>query len=515
MPKLWPKTPSFVRLVDGLRWIKKVLGWKDSLGQGGDATRFSVRAWWDEPDEATRGWRQQRDIEQSEKSKLPPNEEVRLRCLWVLEAYPPSGFSELRSAFEKFGWAEQLPFDSNANITVQISRARRRLAGGGWSNLGIILPDDSRSTIGWRRVAELPDGVRHIRGTALFPTPTMTLLCWHFVFDEKSAASLEEPLRADFTTEYEPLPGGAARVYSPPSRRSHVVGSIRQEMYRDCYKFVEKHFPGVFANGLLDGEFPTCELLTLKNVIPYEARPERDTYLSVLGLWNPYDVWISDKLSGLFLEAPWTGELDFASLFLVGRLQDILADEKLGSYGRNHAEAVVNWLSCLDFSLGAWALWVLVNAYHRRISELRDEVASQRLAVMPLAELEELCQRIFYSTADAVPFSRDLEKFTADHWAFREVFEFQRLKPLSDSGETRGFFDWIRQDLAEKAVDLRDRDQQLRAALSSASELVRARSNQQVASDMLRAQRWALVLTWALLALTAALLIREFLFARP
>ena len=52
--------------------------------------------------------------------------------------------------------------------------------------------------------------------------------------------------------------------------------AIRSDIRALAAGWFRTHLPGLFAGGMMAGEFPTCEFITLRKAIPFPGRDELD-----------------------------------------------------------------------------------------------------------------------------------------------------------------------------------------------------------------------------------------------
>src|SRR5690606_24749604 len=136
------------------------------------------------------------------RGKLPDSESIEIPALWVAELYTPSTIKGLLDGIAKLGWE----FDRNNSRNLKKWMADvREGRSAGWINLGLVSPPEAED-IFTDRVSQLPKDVKGAFPTLISVTPSITALVIYFLFNEHSAKSLEQPLKADYTTSIDRKP---------------------------------------------------------------------------------------------------------------------------------------------------------------------------------------------------------------------------------------------------------------------------------------------------------------------
>lgn len=244
----------------------------------------------------------QRDPEENEAGRLPPNEAVRLPCVWVLECYPPSEIESLIHNLDQLGWSRGRLHEEDDELVNFLYELRSRFDTGGSYNIGGLVPTGTRSW-GMYFPADLPSGVQRADVEFLQIVPSTTMLCIRFMFEEGAAAAVEEPFHSDYVSYREPLRNGY-RIHSPRSIRAMNVRAARGYLSAACVEWVREKLPGIFARE--DAQHPVVELLLtaradLRHLSPEEAAPD---YLNNLGLRDLWSTWAAKEPLGLHLIWP-------------------------------------------------------------------------------------------------------------------------------------------------------------------------------------------------------------------
>ena len=235
----------------------------------------------------------QRDLEENLETTPPRDERVELHCIWAVEFYTPSYADKLLASLNALGWdRERFPGRDTPQSWVKKSRQNPR--GGAWINLGIIrTPEDQRPWPLRDRTAQLPEHVHYAKGSLYSVTPSLTCAVICFVFEESYQGRLEEALRTERKTFTRPTARGH-QMLIPSVQKEEEVRSIRQECATGALTWFRRNLPGIFSEGLLDNELPTCELVTLRKQEPFPKRDDEEPppeYLRILDLDFSTSTW--------------------------------------------------------------------------------------------------------------------------------------------------------------------------------------------------------------------------------
>ena len=150
---------------------------------------------------------------------------------------------------------------------------------------------------------------------------------------------------------------------------------------RIAFDWYSEHLPGLFCSGLLNGEMPTCELVSTRKEKPFDSASEKEQYPPggfrwVLGIGRDFRVWKFKSDPNLKLKLP-SGEREgpqhHAILATMESPFEYSQDHEStnqgvrdGLYGLN--KTISDWLS-------VWAITPLLEGYTRRIREFRDSAS--------------------------------------------------------------------------------------------------------------------------------------------
>ena len=355
------------------------------------------------------------DAAENAETTPPEDEHVDLRCIWAVEYYTPSYVDRLVESLVKLKWDQDDPL-GRASPASWIRTTRQLSAGGSWLNLGTIRSvDDERPWPIPHRTAPLPKCVDQARGHIYSLTPSLTCIVVCFVFDENARRRLDETLRKNRQTFIRYLSSGYQPV-DPESQKTEEVRQIRRENNDLATKWFRENLPGVFSTGLLGGQLPTCELVTLREAEPFPDPEISDAshpgYLRVLDLTFSSSAWRStDSVSLKFSFGRLGHKRKYDSTFVV-------KDTDIESAGLPEPVAYVD--SEYHGMIAKLAVEPLLDGYSKGLNELRDSVTTgirQRSRRRPFQTLQSLVDNPAYDV-DIAAVTADLQSYTGEPYRF-------------------------------------------------------------------------------------------------
>jgi hypothetical protein len=278
----------------------------------------------------------ERDEEENAKTEPPSDELIDMRCIWAIEFYMPSHIKRLLSGFEVLGWDKEDPFISSPSPTLWIQKFRETPYGGGQFNLGPIYHSGDKRFFRHGREAPLPPYVDYALASMYSLTSSITCIVLCFILDENCSGRFDEALRRKRKTVLERIPGGGYRLPGPPLKDSRHSG-YSSEMRASAANWFRTQLPGLFASGIMEGEFPSCEFLTLRKALPFpnldKGDPEAKDWLSVLNMDHDTYVWLADDPPGL--KFAWPLLFDKKNRFhaIIAAREDAFLNKDLRAYG--------------------------------------------------------------------------------------------------------------------------------------------------------------------------------------
>ncbi len=361
------------------------------------------------------GWRSL-DPERNQAGRMPDDESIRLRAIWVSEAYPPSRLTDLVTGLEALGVGQG---SGRRRAADHVRRYRSSPAGGASLNLGGFV---RRGQGGGPDAAdvELPACIKRARGWLENVTPSLTVVTIQFEIADEYLDVLEAPLRADYRTTASPTRRGWT-FHGPDQQRRAAVTATLGRLTRECADWMRRYFPGAFAKGLLDGEFPSCVFLTTKQMTPFMRAPDAPNWPFGTGLDDDHSAWDSSDWPGLRLRADDDERLR-AQWWLAGREGEFLtdSDDYQDAYGGATPSGWLNRISdemCL--SLMPLATELLLEGMQAEVARSRDSMGSRAADRWDFKRLDVLREDVTMFVRDVEPVAREL---AAKKWRARATF---------------------------------------------------------------------------------------------
>lgn len=465
----------------------------------------AAHRWWprffDHPDAASRLERfREHDRAANAKTTPPPDEFIDLRCEWAVEFYGPAHIDSLLANLQKLGW-DRTEHASMLDPAAWISRARQQPHGGALLNLGVIRSEPDNSSFPNYRTATLPPHVQYATGRLYSLTSSLICIVMGFVFEGDYCARFDKALRTDRQTYTKPSMRGH-RIYDPRTQKIDHIRQIRAEMADLATKWFQQHLPGLFSSGLLGGELPTCELVTLRMAEPFAKQIEDGgpSYLSLLGLSFQWDVWCNADNLGLKLTtSKLTGNAHRYHAMLAVR-ESNLDEDKLELWGGRGREPQFFYIDeTINGLLSRWAMLQLLEGYSQHLSAIRDSTtfrSNWRLRTTKV--LKTLIDHVSYTvdiaaiTAELIPYANNYALFS---------FGVETFKPSDDRHyeANHTLLGGISFAIVERATWLQKMEQSLRDHLVQYGSLLGVVENIYLQSKLK-------FLTWIIIAMTLAML---------
>lgn len=433
----------------------------------------------------------------------PPNDEiVRIPCIWVFEAFPPSFIANLVSSAEKMGWTRD-DLLMNRNFIENLENIRSRFSGMGWANLGYI-QRESKTPFERSCSAELPDGVQYIHASLVHFMSSTSILALQFFLDDSLANSIQLPLSEEYSTYKEKIERGW-RIHDVGKQKKQAVDAMRMSIRSVCTEWMRNYFPGLFASGMLGDNFPTCEVITFRTGQPYAKVGEKDykSYLAMLNLHQDTNGWMCHDIQGLFLQLPGSGDQETDRLVMSGNINEMLTDNQLeGFWTVSRESKIISWMEELDQTLGIWALYRTTRNFEKRLAEFRDQYSSVNIENMKQAatRINELDKEFLVLQRSLMPFTQELQSFCNDENIFmHKVYKFQPACERRKSGSE--LFNSIRLTLLTLSEQLQKYAEVTHTIAQRTAQIIYTLSNFKLARTNIGLQVCIAVMTGILLIL--------------
>lgn len=239
------------------------------------------------------------DSRQNAESTPPQDENIDLCSIWAIEFYTPAHMDDLIKNLEDLGWSN----DSSRDPASWLRHREVFQFGQATIYLGPILSHDgSDPYIVDSLRATLPANVKLAYGELRCYTPSLFAIVLEFVFEKEYSRIIDNVIRQDRESYVTQISTGY-RIHGPSSQKAAHIKRIRKQAIKLATDWFSNYLPGLCSAGLLEGEFPTCEFMTLRKLKPFPSRDESDgsygSYLSSLGLSLGYGSWESTDMPEL------------------------------------------------------------------------------------------------------------------------------------------------------------------------------------------------------------------------
>ena len=433
-------------------------------------------------------------------STPPAGEFIDLCSVWATEFYTPAYRDDLLNSLQRLEWTNEL----RDPVNWLKSRGNNQFDHS-WMPLGPILPRDAPNPYLVQPLrAELPQGVRSAKADIYCFTPSLIAITLEFVFEDGFNKAFDDALRQDRRSYVTSINRGY-RIHDPGNQKANHINQLRREAVGTVTNWMSVNIPGVFSSGLLDGEFPSCEFLTLSKMKPFpqrtEAAPDFPWYLFRLGLLNSFGTWESDSVPGLRLKPHLDsvgGIPTYHSILSIDQDSWTTASSgKEGQWDRFSQLAEVH--GRVAGQLGLLAIQALLRGYAGHFRELRDSdlwtITQDSSAIDTLQTIGEM-----------VSYSVDIAAVTAElrsHIQSRIPLgiEVESFSPTPDTPE-----DWwsgsleqvVQRGIGEDAAWLQSMERASRTHVTEYGTLLGTMEN-------IRLQKRIAILTYMIAGLTVVL----------
>ena len=199
-------------------------------------------------DEEIAQYGQKHDPKANADTTPPEDELINLHCLWAVEYYTPAHMDSLVNSFRKLGW-ESGHQDFGARDPVDwLNGLTRQFRGGGWMNLGYLIPKESDLfLVGPKHTVPLPTVVKYAKAGIYSITPSLICMVVCLVFEENFSKAFDKALRTDRRTYKTPIPSGE-RIHFPQFQKTDHISCIRKKMSTIAAEWFSKNLPGLFSS---------------------------------------------------------------------------------------------------------------------------------------------------------------------------------------------------------------------------------------------------------------------------
>jgi hypothetical protein len=265
-----------------------------------------------------------------------------------------------------------------------------------------------------------------------------------------------------------------------------------------------KHLPGAFSRGILGGEFPTCEFLSLQIAKPFPGPNSGDRrnkeYLHMLGLEYDVEAWNSKHVEGLKFAQPNFDDDGLRHHNILAIRESDFAKVDLSPWGGQHPSGYIAYLDhMISATMSRWGLLALLSGYERKLNEVRDStIFSVPVRAKPLRVLNNL-GALVGSSIDISTIARDLRDLADKKWLFNHgVGDFVPARPEFYEDGSAALDEVLRKTVADRSARLYESERIVRDLLVQHGTVLGTAEN-------VRLQGRVTFLTWVLVFLTVML----------
>ena len=448
------------------------------------------------------------DPEGNARHTPPADEYVDLCSFWAIEIYTPAHTDELLRCLESLGWTE----DESRNPAHWLKNRAVSQFSQAWMPLGPVIPRDIPDPYITRSLrADLPPNVSYAYGDIFCFTPSLVAIAFEFVFDDEYSRILDDAMRQDRESYVTPIPSGY-RIHDPGNQRISHIKKIRKDTACLITDWFSENIPGLCSAGLLEGDFPTCEFVTLRKAQPFPTKGEHEDnfqwYLHDLGLSNSHGSWESSQMPALRFD-PGSSYRNFPSHHSMLAIHEAswVEQDSQDENGSSRESRLYRMHRRMSGMLGIWAIDVLLQGYAQHFRELRN---SELLRSTNRKSAVEALRGI----SDSLSYSVDIAAVTDELVSLTQAklplgFEIEPFVPRPDAPDYWGkdsLGQLIHRQVGENARWLRSMDNAVRDHLAQYGAILGIVEN-------ISSQKKITLLTYAMLGLTVALAILTFITA--
>ena len=353
----------------------KLATFKHKLGFERGSARASI---WEQALKQRRG----HDQIENARSAPPEDEYVDLCCMWAVEFYTPAHMDKLAEYAAHLDKAARSVWPNAPTISSWLNDAIGHPSRFSWMDLGTWLPKGSihRDPLLDPEI-DLPDSVSWATGRISSISSSIVAVVVCFVFDDEFSECFDRALRVDKTTYAVPHRVGMSFVGTEMQKQKDI-DLIRVQMSERVASWFQVTIPGVFSGGLLGGQLPTCEFLTLRKAEPFAA-PEQSAYpdgryMRILGVDGDWTAWEYTPMPGLRFQPDSRSDNGPRFHSILAMNEQIWLNADMQTYGAVPRWGGVNFVSQLmPDVLCYWALWPLLVGYTGKITSARNSEANK------------------------------------------------------------------------------------------------------------------------------------------
>lgn len=380
---------------------------------------------------------EQRDQKDNETSRIPEDEELRLRVVWGIELFGPAEAEGLCDQLRRLSWSAGFGRPVGDEAVDWVRHQRAYGGAGAWYNVGLVAAHgDRKRFFSVDNYASMPEGVDYLLVRIYQLTSSLTCIVIGFVFKEGIEQDYETELNQDRKTRRERLDTQRGiSIIDPQRLKQRSVEKVRARARAIAHTWFSENLPGFFCI-LASERMPTAEFVTTKNthLLPntkdqkIKARLDwRNLVATSLG----YDVWTSSACTSIrFLtsNSEWKKETPH---FVVALCASEVSEDTLEHWGGHTHQAYVQY--CHEHIGGILSNYAAIEFLRAASTDLKTSRAalaikstSRRKAVRTIEQIQEFFDRSLGTPAVVTEllerskhlhyFKHDCEPFFSPGW---------------------------------------------------------------------------------------------------
>jgi len=356
------------------------------------------------PDGNDKNYYEQRDQEDNETSRVPEDEELRLRLVWGVELFGPAEAEGLCDQLRRLNWAAGFGRSVDDRAVNWVRHQRAYGGAGAWYNIGLVAAQgDRKRFLGGDNYASMPECVDYLLVRIYQLTPSLTCVLIGFVLKGCIEQNYETELNQDRKTRRERLETKTGiSIIDPQRLKQRSIEKVRTRVRAIAHTWFSENLPGFFCN-LGSERMPTAEFVTTKNthLLPntddqkIKARLGwRNLVANSLG----HDVWTSPACASLrFLtrNGEWRKE---TPNFVVALCTSEVSEVTLKHWGGHTRQAYVQY--CHEHIGGILSNYAAIEFLRAASTDLKNSRAalaikstSRRKAVRMIEQIQDFFDR--------------------------------------------------------------------------------------------------------------------------
>ncbi|MGJ7491438.1 hypothetical protein [Variovorax sp. ZT4R33] len=414
-------------------------------------------------------YRRAHDEESNRDTRLPAEEELRIRAVWGTEVFGPNESDRLYGALEKLGWTSGSFNGEGALAWVQQQRTYG-LHGGAWYNVGpVVRRADLAKYVGHANHAPLPDEVDYllVRLHQIVPAVTCIVVC--FVLKPEATTLYEHELNLNRSSVWRRARRWAITELDPVHLKQHAIARIRSHLNRMVEGWFGQSMPGFFCSLNQPERFPIAEFVTTNLQDLFAERKEHPyfNWQKIMVNAGPFDVWTSGEIQGLrfsIQRATWPRE-DRPHL-IVNLLTSSVPAELLRTYGEPPSAYIAVTHSRIEGLLGYFAAAAYLTEVAKEIKVMRESMRASKTKRHVLRTIDRIQQffdqnmglpaiarELVESAKSRGTYRHDCETFTTPGWkdeqpeeiaeSLRRRVQSLATRLLEDESSTREQFEQL------------------------------------------------------------------------